>query len=114
MKKTNVLLLMMLTCVMSAPGFGEEPEETSVKKTTTQNVGGLLFDVDEGVKVEQGPGGSVYLKSNREFMQEKFSEIERKLEQLHLRLVRLETGKAALPSPLPAEENKDARQVLVA
>ena len=49
-----------------------------------------MFDVDEGAKIEKGPGGSVYVKSNREYMQQKFSDIENKLAALEARTTELE------------------------
>lgn len=79
----------------------EQKTDNSAKKVATQNIGGLLFEVDEGVKVEQGPGGSVYMKSNKEFMQEKFSQIEQKFADLESRIVKLE-AKSAASSPLPS------------
>ncbi len=85
-------------------------EENTDKKSSTQNIGGLLFDVDEGVKVEQGPGGSVYVKSNREFMQEKFQQIESKLLELENRVKQLEAKGAAAVSGAAAEDS--GRRVL--
>ena len=67
-------------------------EEGKPKNASTQQVGGLLFDVDEGVKVEKGGGGSVYIKSNREYMEEKFKEIDGRLETLEKRVDKLEAG----------------------
>ena len=87
-------------------------DEVRTKKATTQSVGGLLFDVDEGVKVEQGAGGSVYVKSNREYMQEKFSELDRKLQGLDQRVTELETHRnKTLVQEKTAKE--ESRQVLV-
>lgn len=87
-------------------------DEVQTKKTTTQRVGGLLFDVDEGVKVEQGAGGSVYVKSNREYMQEKFSDMERKFQDLEGRVTALET-KQKKTSADEKSSKDDSRQVLV-
>ena len=73
------------------PALSLYAEEESKSKSSTQKVGGLLFDVDEGVKVEQGPGGSVYVKSNKEYMQQKLEEIEMRLQSLDERVTELET-----------------------
>lgn len=86
-------------------------EDTDAKKSTTQQVGGLLFDVDEGVKVEQGPGGSVYMKSNKEYMQQKFNEIDKQFKDLEQRITVLESQVAAAsakPGDVKAFENKAA------
>ncbi len=74
-------------------------EVPPAKKVSSQQVGGLLFDVDEGVEIEQGPGGSVYLKSNREFMKNKFEYIETRLNDLEARVQKLESEKAKNGSP---------------
>jgi hypothetical protein len=100
----------MVTAMCSPLSLFAE-EERPAKKATTQNVGGLLFDVDEGVKVEQGPGGSVYMKSNREFMQEKFAEIDRKLSDFEKRIAQLESGKVSKESG--SVEKEESPQVLV-
>jgi hypothetical protein len=60
------------------------------KKSTVQNVGGLLFEFDEGVEIEKGGGGSVYVKSNREYMEKKFKEIDARFTDLEQRLERIE------------------------
>lgn len=86
-------------------------EEVPVKNTATQNIGGLLFDVDEGVKVEQGPGGSVYVKSNREYMQDKFAEIDRKLADFEKRITGLEERKKRKAAE--EEKKEENRQVLI-
>ena len=94
---------------------GSFAAEDQTKKTTTQQIGGLLFDVDEGVKVEQGPGGSVYVKSNREYMQEKFESIEKRLEDLEERIDKLE-GKESPDFKKSADQTKtetEGRRVLV-
>lgn len=82
------LLFLLFYLIPGNPAAYSEEDKT--KNATTQQIGGLLFDVDEGVKVEQGPGGSVYVKSNREYMQEKFESIERKLFDFEERLQKLE------------------------
>ena len=97
---------------LSAPSWAAS-EETPAKKTATQNIGGLLFDVDEGVKVEQGPGGSVYMKSNREFMQEKFAEIDRKLSDFENRIAKLESKKNSKKAESEKAEKDEGRQVLI-
>ena len=87
-------------------------EEVRTKKTTTQSVGGLLFDVDEGVKVEQGAGGSVYVKSNREYMQEKFAALDQKIKGLEERVALLESHQTKTKTQEKAAK-EDSRQVLV-
>ena len=95
--------------------WAAENKDAVAKGAIPQNVGGLLFDVDEGVRVEQGPGGSVYVKSNRKFMEEKFSQIDERLHSLEERVGELESVKKRKTSAsvLP-EEKENARQVLVA
>mgnify|MGYP002374848406 CR=1 FL=1 len=90
----------------------------SGSKKTVQKVGGLLFDVDDGVKIEEGSGGSVYMHSNREFMQSKFDSIETRFSELESRVQRLEKQlKEAKPgeSTLTAEnpQSPEGRKVLV-
>jgi hypothetical protein len=58
----------------------DKTTETHQEKSAPKNIGGLLFDVDEGVEIQKGVGGSVYVKSNREYMQQKFREIEARLQ----------------------------------
>jgi hypothetical protein len=109
-------ILAMLSLFFHAkPVPAEEDETGDAKKTKAQNVGGLLFDVDEGVKIEQGPGGSVYLKSNREYMQEKFGQIDQRLADLEERMTQWESAKKSKASPgsVSQEEKESARQVLV-
>ena len=89
--------------------------DDKTKNATTQQVGGLLFDVDEGVKIEHGPGGSVYVKSNREYIQEKFKTIDEKMESLEKRLTLVETqlagekekDKKSQTAKLPTEKGAD-------
>ena len=64
--------------------------EPATKKTSNQQIGGLLFDMDEGVEIEQGPGGSVYMKSNREHMKQKFDAIEERFKSIEARLDKLD------------------------
>ena len=90
-----------------------EEKESDSKKGTTQNVGGLLFDVDEGVKVEQGPGGSVYVKSNREYMQGKFDEIDQKIADFEKRIALLESDPKKPGTNSSDSEKQEGRQVLV-
>ena len=75
-----------------------DEKESQAKKSVVQNVGGLLFDVDEGVKIEQGSGGSVYLKSNREAVQARFESIESRLDELEKRMQEIESLQEAAPS----------------
>lgn len=103
--------------------FAAEGEKT--KKSTTQQIGGLLFDVDEGVKLEQGAGGSVYMKSNKEYMQEKITDIETRLTQLETkagdfesRIEKLEIkndpeAAQKVKESMPASESDESRRVLV-
>jgi hypothetical protein len=109
----NLLILFMMITPFFASHAWAEDKESPAKTTTTQNVGGLLFDVDEGVKIEQGPGGSVYVKSNREYMQEKFAEIDSRLLSLEDRLSELEKGKAKKKTDSAAKEPAESPQVLV-
>ncbi len=99
--------------VLISPAFSAEEQN---KKSSTQQIGGLLFDVDEGVKVEQGPGGSVYMKSNREYMQSKFNEIEERFKDLEQRISLLEAqsgsqGGKTVSEPAPPADNS-GRKVL--
>ena len=86
------LLLGILNFLGIYPSFAADDKS---KSSTTQQVGGLLFEMDEGVKVEQGPGGSVYVKSNKEYMQEKLKTIDQRLEDIEKRLTLLESQKTA-------------------
>jgi hypothetical protein len=104
---SNFFLILILS-LLFFPAVLPAEEKPDTKKATTQNVGGLLFDVDEGVKVEQGPGGSVYVKSNREYMQQKFEEIDQRLSSLEERLARLELKETAKNSA-----GEDGRKVLI-
>ncbi len=95
----NIFYLIAFFCMAGTPFMGPKAfaadssaSDDKTQNSATQQVGGLLFDVDEGVKVEQGPGGSVYVKSNRETMQEKFKEIEHRLSTLEERVNQLESG----------------------
>lgn len=117
-KRIFVLVFIYLFLVMPCYTQAEDPAHVS-KKNETQQVGGLLFDVDEGSKIEKGPGGSVYVKSNREYMQQKFSDIETKLSELEARTAELENKLKSLAgtvkkpaSEKPAQESSE-RQVLV-
>ena len=65
-------------------------DEAGKSLNTIQEVDGLFFDVDEGVKVEKGSGGSVYIRSNREYMKNKFKSIDRRFQALEERLTELE------------------------
>lgn len=88
-----------------------EAPADKTKSSSTQQVGGLLFDVDEGVKIEQGPGGSVYLRSNREAMEEKFKSIEARFAQVDERLARLEEAVAKLdPETAKAGKKSDSNE----
>ena len=88
--KSGFIFILFLPVLLCARPLSAADDKT--KTATTQQVGGLLFDVDEGVKIEQGPGGSVYLKSNKEYMQEKLKSIDEKLEELGKRLDRVESA----------------------
>ena len=99
-------------CLLMVPSLYAADDKTpeTDKRVTTQQVGGLLFDVDEGVKIEKGSGGSVYVKSNKEYMQNKFESIEQKLDELEERLSKLEDAKKTEPQ----KGNEDAKnKVLV-
>ncbi len=86
--------IFLFVCLLIRPSFLFSAEDKN-KNSSTQQVGGLLFDVDEGVKIEHGPGGSVYVKSNREYMQEKFKSLDGKIALIEQRLDRLESAAAA-------------------
>lgn len=107
------VLLVVLPC-MSVSAVEEEEAEVS-KSSSVQHVGGLLFDVDEGVKIEKGGGGSVYVKSNREEMQQKFRGIEKRFDSIENRLTEIEKSlpKKDKPAAPASESSKEAaRRVL--
>lgn len=114
----KLFLLVFISSFFSFPHF-LHADDTVSKKNSTQQIGGLLFDMDEGAKIEQGPGGSVYVKSNKEYMQQKFSEIETQLSSLEARTTELENKlKALAGGPEKSSEEtpgKDSsgRQVLI-
>lgn len=112
-KPSFYIYILIIFFTHSSLLFCQDSKEQN-QKTSTQQIGGLLFDVDEGVKVEQGPGGSVYVKSNREFMQQKFASIEARLAAIDNRLSKLEefVGTAS-PSPAPSSDSAQGRKVLV-
>lgn len=89
--KKRVLVTVTFFCFLISVAAAQEDEDDTTQKYTTRQVGGLLFDTDEGVAVEQGPGGSVYVKSNREYMQKKFKEIDKHFETLESRIASLES-----------------------
>ena len=86
-------------------------QDSSSSKSTTQKIGGLLFDVDEGVKVEQGSGGSVYVKSNKEYMQQKLKEIDARLQDLEERVTKVE-GRLKSAETEKNKEAGESRKVL--
>lgn len=90
-------------------------DDQDAKKSATQQIGGLLFDVDEGVKVEKGPGASVYVKSNREYMQEKFLEIDKHFKDLEQRisLLELQSGVKKEKESKAEETDSSGRRVLM-
>ena len=104
-------IAVILIAGIASPGILSGAEET--KKSSTQQVGGLLFDVDEGVKIEQGPGGSVYLKSNREHMEQKFKEIDQRFENLESRVKKLEAAAASGSKKEDSEGSPGGRRVLI-
>ncbi len=107
------LILFLFMSLFSFHSAHAEKSEAETKKAAAQQVGGLLFDMDEGVKIEQGPGGSVYVKSNREYMQQKFAEIENRLTGLEERMDKLEkAAEQKLEDAADAEES--GRKVLMA
>jgi hypothetical protein len=79
-----------IVCLISFNVGAYATDQPDVKKNTVKNIGGLLFDVDEGVDVEKGPGGSVYVKSNKDYMQKKFTEIEQRFNSMEMRVAALE------------------------
>lgn len=82
--------IVLFLFLFSLGNFCAVASEDVQEDSSPQNIGGLLFDFDEGVAIEEGPGGSVYVKSNKEFMKKKFREIDRKLADLESRLQTLE------------------------
>ena len=119
MQPRLIKVIFVLMPVLFAWNFPlHSSEDAKTKKAETQQVGGLLFDVDEGVKLEKGPGGSVYMKSNKDYMQEKFQEIEARLKNLEDRFNRLETtlsqiSKDSGGEKTGSEKASDGRKVLV-
>ena len=119
----RILLLLVLVFIFSflyRPDFINAADNSSVsKKTATQQVGGLLFDMDEGAKIEQGPGGSVYVKSNKEYMQQKFADMDSRMTAMEIRITDLENKLKSLSSTdkKGSSENSSqetsGRQVLV-
>lgn len=102
------LILIVFYFFVSAVTFsGFSRAEADTKKSSPQQVGGLLFDMDEGAEIEQGPGGSVYVKSNREYLQKKFADIETRLLELEQRTAALENKLRALGDD-GSEEKKEA------
>ena len=77
-----------------------------------QKVDGLLFDLDEGVKVTKGGGGSVYIESNREFMQAKFDQIEERLKTLEEKIKKLTDKVSIEEEKQQVKLQNDERQVL--
>ena len=84
------VFLLVVPCPGMAARDGESDEPKSVS-SAPKKIGGLLFDFDEGVEIEEGPGGSVYVRSNREYMQKKFKEIENRFHALENRVANLES-----------------------
>ena len=120
--------LAILYFVSSPWVYAAADTDEKTHNSSTQQVGGLLFDVDEGVKIEKGGGGSIYLKSNRLTMEEKFKLIEKRLQGMEERLGNVEEKmrkieqkkeKKAESSPAPGEEIKNtpegesSRRVLI-
>ena len=85
------VFLFILPVLLPARAAEKREDDDTPQKYTSRQVGGLLFDMDEGVAVEEGPGGSVYVKSNREYMQKKFKEIDKRFEALESRVASLES-----------------------
>ena len=96
--------LFCLPCLLHA-----DDNSSVSKKNSTQQVGGLLFDMDDGAKIEKGPGGSVYIKSNKEYMQQKFSDTESRLTQLEERVTELENK---LKSPGGADKKNSSEKTV--
>ena len=90
--RNHLLFSVFMMALLPAMGLSAEEEAEVAKSSSVQNVGGLLFEVDEGVKIEKGGGGSVYVKSNREEMQQKFREIEKRFESIENRLLEIENS----------------------
>ncbi len=118
----NFFLALALGAMFATSLFAATEAAEERRKASTQQIGGLLFDVDEGVKVEQGPGGSVYMKSNREFMQDQFKEMDKRLENLEDRVGELESiledeikmKKETEAKALEAKSAKEGKRVLTA
>lgn len=114
------LVLISIFFLMSASRLSAADESSSIsKKNSTQQIGGLLFDMDEGAKIEQGPGGSVYVKSNKEYMQQKFADIETRLNSSEARISELENKLKSLAGPgvkaaqEESPQDSSGRQVLI-
>lgn len=101
-----MIVASVILCFNAVAGLptGDEDEQ---EKSSVVQVGGLLFDMDEGVKIEQGGGGSVYVQSNREYMQNKFRDIEMKFEEIDDRLTKIEKKLAIEEIPLDEESAKE-------
>lgn len=87
----RVLLIGILGALSVLPAAFGETEEEAEQASGPKQIGGLLFDFDEGVEIKKGPGGSVYVESNREFMQNKFRTIDSRFEELEKRIEHLES-----------------------
>ena len=106
--KNTLALLVFILSLFCLPCFLFAEDNSSIsKKTSTQQVGGLLFDMDDGVKIEKGPGGSVYVKSNKEYIQQKFLDMESRLTQLEGRITELENK---LKSPGEVEKKSSSEK----
>lgn len=114
MKAVNTYLSVLPICFIAMsvfffPAFaGAEVAEEEEYVTPTE-VGGLKFDMDEGVKIRQGPGGSVYVESNREYMQRKFRRYERTFEDHDARIEKLETLVRLMAAD---SENEEIKEIL--
>ena len=111
-----IFILGAFSLFISKTLFAADKDSGSSKKKTIQQVGGLYFDVDEGVKIEQGSGGSVYMKSNRDFMQSKFEQIDNRFASIEDRLSRVESQfkeKTKSSASSASSEDSEERKVLV-
>lgn len=93
----RLVLVFFLLSVLRTPYSVASDDEKPELSTLPRQVGGLLFDYDEGVDIEQGPGGSVYVKSNRDYIQKKFREIAERFDEMEARLTVLEESTGILP-----------------
>jgi hypothetical protein len=109
------IIFLLGSFILIGFSFWVQASDDTNTKSSSKQVGGLLFDVDEGVEIQQGPGGSVYLKSNREYMEQKFKMIDARFKDLSTRIENLEKLLSKLPEIQEIRkkelESKDAEEI---